>query len=73
MKEITEIKMLPSNKKCIYYRKQIEGLNLQEVNELMRYRIRKANRENDIRSTLLIVIMLITGLILAMKIIQIFG
>ena len=73
MKEITEIKMLPTNKICIHYGKEINVLTLQEFNELMRYRIRKTNRENDIRSTLLILIMLITGVILAMKIIQIFG
>ena len=46
---------------------------VEEFNDLMRYRIRKTNRENDIRSTLLILIMLITGVILAMKIIKIFG
>jgi hypothetical protein len=73
MKEITEIKMLPTNKICVHYGKQIEFLTLQEFNDLMRYRIRKTNRENDIRGTILILIMLITGVILAMKIIQIFG
>jgi hypothetical protein len=73
MKEITEIKILPTNKICIHYGKEINVLTLQEFNDLMRYRIRKTNRENDIRGTLLILIMLITGVILAMKIIQIFG
>ena len=45
MKEITEIKMLPTNKICIHYNKQIEVLTLQEFNQLMRYRINKTKQE----------------------------
>ena len=73
MKEITEIKMLPTNKICVHYGKQIEVLTLQEFNELMRYRINKTKQENNARELLLIVITLITGAILLMKLIKLFN
>ncbi len=73
MKEITEIKMLPTNKICVHYNKQIEVLTLQEFNNLMRYRINKTKQENNARQLLLIVITLITGAILLMKLIKFFN
>jgi|TARA_R110002012_G_scaffold306706_1_gene511600 hypothetical protein len=73
MKEITEIKMLPTNKICIHYGKEINVLTLQEFNELMRYRINKTKQENNARQLLLIVITLITGAILLMKLIKLFN
>jgi hypothetical protein len=73
MKEITEIKMLPTNKICVHYNKQIEVLTLQEFNQLMRYRINKTKQENNARQLLLIVITLITGAILLMKLIKLFN
>tara|TARA_R110002049_G_scaffold100091_3_gene243428 strand:+ start:177 stop:398 length:222 start_codon:yes stop_codon:yes gene_type:complete len=73
MKEITEIKMLPTNKICIHYGKQIEVLTLQEFNQLIRYRINKTKQENNARQLLLIVITLITGAILLMKLIKLFN
>jgi hypothetical protein len=73
MKEITEIKMLPTNKICIHYGKEINVLTLQEFNQLMRYRINKTKQENNARQLLLIVITLITGAILLMKLIKLFN
>ncbi len=73
MKEITEIKMLPTNKICIHYGKQIEVLTLQDFNDLMRYRINKTKQENNARQLILIVITLITGAILLMKLIKFFN
>ena len=73
MKEITEIKMLPTNKICIHYGKQIEVLTLQEFNDLMRYRINKTKQENNARQLLLLLITLITGAILLMKLIKFFN
>ena len=73
MKEITEIKMLPTNKICIHYGKEINVLTLQEFNQLMRYRISKTKQENNARQLLLIVITLITGAILLMKLIKLFN
>jgi len=73
MKEITEIKMLPTNKICVHYNKQIEVLTLQEFNNLMRYRINKTKQENNARQLILIVIALITGAILLMKLIKFFN
>lgn len=73
MKEITEIKMLPTNKICIHYGKQIEVLTLQDFNDLMRYRIRKTKQENNARQLILLLITLITGSILVMKLIKLFN
>tara|TARA_S200002703_G_scaffold148661_1_gene145558 strand:- start:783 stop:1004 length:222 start_codon:yes stop_codon:yes gene_type:complete len=73
MKEITEIKLLPTNKICIHYGKQIEVLTLQDFNDLMKYRINKTKQENNARQLLLIVITLITGAILLMKLIKLFN
>lgn len=73
MKEITEIKMLPTNKICVHYGKQIEVLTLQDFNDLMRYRINKTKQENNARQLILIVITLITGAILLMKLIKFFN
>jgi hypothetical protein len=73
MKEITEIKMLPTNKICVHYGKEINVLTLQEFNQLMRYRINKTKQENNARQLLLIVITLITGAILLMKLIKLFN
>jgi len=73
MKEITEIKMLPTNKICVHYGKQIEVLTLQEFNDLMRYRINKTKQENNARQLLLLLITLITGAILLMKLIKFFN
>jgi len=73
MKEITEIKMLPTNKICVHYNKQIEVLTLQEFNNLMRYRINKTKQENNARQLLLLLITLITGAILLMKLIKFFN
>ena len=71
MKEITEIKLLETNKICVHYGKQIEVLTLQEFNELMRQRIKKTNRENEIRQTLLFIILFVTFFTLCMKLTQI--
>lgn len=73
MKEITEIKLLPTNKICIHYGKQIEVLTLQDFNDLMRYRINKTKQENSARQLIIIVITLITGAILLMKLIKFFN
>jgi len=73
MKEITEIKMLPTNKICVHYNKQIEVLTLQEFNNLMRYRINKTKQENNARQLILLLITLITGAILLMKLIKFFN
>ncbi len=73
MKEITEIKMLPTNKICIHYGKQIEVLTLQEFNDLMRYRINKTKQENNARQLILLLITLVTGAILLMKLIKFFN
>jgi len=73
MKEITEIKLLPTNKICIHYGKQIEVLTLQEFNDLMRYRINKTKQENNARQLILLLITLITGAILLMKLIKLFN
>jgi len=73
MKEITEIKMLPTNKICVHYNKQIEVLTLQEFNNLIRYRINKTKQENNARQLILLLITLITGAILLMKLIKFFN
>ena len=71
MKEITEIKLLETNKICVHYGKQIEVLTLQEFNNLMRQRIKKTNRENESRQILLFIILFITFFTLCMKVTQI--
>ena len=71
MKEITEIKMLPTNKICVHYGKEIEVLTLKEFNELMRLRVKKTNRENEGRQILLFIILFITFFTLCMKVTQI--
>ena len=73
MKEITEIKLLPTNKICIHYGKQIEVLTLQQFNDLMRYRIRKTKQDNNARQLILLLNTLITGVILLMKLIKLFN
>ena len=73
MKEITEIKLLPTNKICIHYGKQIEVLTLQQFNDLMRYRIRKTKQDNNARQLILLLITLITGAILLIKLIKLFN
>ena len=73
MKEITEIKLLPTNKICIHYNKQIEVLTLQQFNDLMRYRIRKTKQDNNARQLILLLITLITGAILLIKLIKLFN
>ena len=73
MKEITEIKLLETNKVCVHYVKQIEVLTLQDFNDLMRYRIRKTKQENNARQLIIILITLITGVILLMKLIKLFN
>ena len=71
MKEITEIKLLETNKICVHYGKQIEVLTLQEFNNLMRQRIKKTNRENETRQILLFLILFVTFFTLCMKLTQI--
>lgn len=72
-KEITEIKVLKTNKVAIHYGKQIEVYNLSDFNQIINKRIKKTQRENQRREILIYIILLITLLILSMKIIQIFG
>lgn len=71
MKEITEIKLLETNKICVHYGKQIEVLTLKEFNQLMRQRIKKTNKENESRQILLFIILFITFFTLCMKVTQI--
>lgn len=73
MKEITEIKLLETNKICVHYGKQIEVLSLQEFNQLMRARILKRNQEEGVKEVILFIILFITFFILSMKLIQIFN
>ena len=54
MKEITEIKLLETNKICVHYGKQIEVLTLKEFNNLMKQRIKKTNKENESRQRTII-------------------
>tara|TARA_R100000329_G_scaffold104015_1_gene85396 strand:- start:12578 stop:12814 length:237 start_codon:yes stop_codon:yes gene_type:complete len=72
-KEITEIKVLKTNKVAIHYGKQIEVYNLPEFNEIINKRIKKTQRENERREILIYLVLLITLFILSMKLIQIFG
>ena len=71
MKEITEIKLLETNKICVHYGKQIEVLTPQEFNELMRRRVKQVRKENEFRNLLLFIILGITFFILCMKLTQI--
>ena len=72
-KEITEIKVLKTNKVAIHYGKQIEVYNLSDFNEIINKRIKKTQRENERREILIYLVLLITLFILSMKLIQIFG
>jgi len=71
MKEITEIKLLETNKICVHYGKQIEVLTLQEFNQLMRQRVKQVRKENEFKNLLLFIILGITFFILCMKVTQI--
>ena len=68
MKEITEIKMLPTNKICVHYGKEIEVLTLKEFNELMRLRVKKTNRDNESREIVIFLILFISFFTLCMKV-----
>lgn len=68
MKEITEIKMLPTNKICVHYGKEIEVLTLKEFNELMRLRVKKTNRDNESREIIIFLILFISFFTLCMKV-----
>ena len=72
-KEITQIKVLKTNKVAIHYGKQIEVYDLPEFNEIINKRIKKTQRENERREILIYLVLLITLFILSMKLIQIFG
>jgi len=72
-KEITEIKVLKTNKVAIHYGKQIEVYDLPEFNEIINKRIKNTQRENQKREVILYIILLITLFILSMKLIKIFG
>jgi len=72
-KEITEIKVLKTNKVAIHYGKQIEVYNLSDFNQIINKRIKNTQRENQKREVILYIILLITLFILSMKLIQIFG
>jgi hypothetical protein len=68
MKEITEIKLLETNKICVHYGKQIEVLTLKEFNQLMRARILKRNQEEGAKEIILFIILFITFFILSSNI-----
>jgi len=68
MKEITEIKMLETNKICVHYGKEIEVLTLKEFNELMRLRVKKTNRDNESRQIVIFLILFISFFTLCMKV-----
>jgi len=72
-KEITEIKVLKTNKVAIHYGKQIEVYNLSDFNQIINKRIKNTQRENQKREVILYIILLITLFILSMKLIKIFG
>ena len=72
-KEITEIKVLKTNKVAIHYGKQIEVYNLSDFNQIINKRIKNTQRENQKREVILYIILLINFFILSMKLIKIFG